>query len=157
MTHKTQRIKLFLKNDSKNFFPWLKEFNLFFFFWIWLDFFWKYFLTQRIEPFSNMTQRIELLSWLRIELFLWLKELSSFFQNDSKILLNTTQRIELFFEYDSKYWTSFSIWLKELNLLLANDSKTWTLFYKCLKELNLSWKRKRWLEELICSKISIKL
>ena len=83
MTHKTQRSKLFLKNDSRNlFFPWLKELNLF---RIWLDFFLKkYFLTQRIE----------LLSWLRIELFYDSKNWAFFF-------FRMTQRIELL-KYDSK-------------------------------------------------------
>ena len=116
------------------FFTWLEELNIF-----WYD--------SKNWTFLNVTQRSEI--------FYRKCPRMDFLECDSKNwnFLNMTQR----FEIDSKHWTSFSIWLKELNLLLANDSKTWTLFFKCLKELNLSWKRKRWLEELICSKISIKL
>ena len=79
---------------------WRKELNLF------LN------LTQRIEPFSNMTPSFERLS-----------------QNDSKnwIFLNVTQRIEPFF---------FKMWLKELNLFSTCDSKNWTSFWIWFRELN---------------------
>ena len=114
----------------RTFFPWLKEFNLIVN--MTQRFLWKFFFDSKNWTFFEYDSK----NW------------TSFMSQNWIFLWLTTQRIELFFEYDSKYWDSFSIWLKELNLLLANDSKTWTLFYICLKELNLSWKRKRWLEEL---------
>ena len=87
---------------------------------------------SRIEPFENLTQRIELLK-------VWLKALNPFFQYESTNrthFSNMTQRIDFFFEYDSK------------NLFFLNiDSKNWTLLnYHWRKELNLfSWIwRKDW-------------
>ena len=75
-------------------------------------------ITQRFEPFSKMTQRIE-------PSFAWLKDLSL-----------------LFFFFFLKKWPSriepsFSTWLKELNLLFQHDWKNWTFFLHWLKELIL--------------------
>ena len=117
----------FFWHDSKNwtlFGIWLKELKIF-----------HEFLTQRIESFLNMTRKSELFSWMWLtELnFLWLKELSFF--SMTKILLNTTQRIEpfffwkfvqrTFFQYDSLNWTYFSALPIEWNTW-ENDSKNWT-------------------------------
>ena len=78
----------------------------------------------------------------RIELFSWLKELN-FFQNDSKILLKTTQRIKPFFEDDPKNRTSF--YRKYvLRIVFQYDSHNWTYFSALLKEWNI-WV---WLKEL---------
>ena len=97
---------------------WLKDFNLFILLWLkafflkelnffFLNFLWfnsknwtsfEINMTKRIEPFFNTTHRIK----------------DCFFNLTQK--LNMIQSIE----------PSFSIWLKELNLLLANGSKTWT-------------------------------
>ena len=106
--HMTQRIEPFFEYDSKNWIFmifWLKELNLF---WIWLE----------NLNFLNVTHRIEL--------FYWLKEMSSFFQNDKD-----------FVEYDSKNRTFVWICPKELNLFwnftqwiehsAQKDSKNWTL------------------------------
>ena len=79
-------------------------------------------ITQRIEPssfknwtpfFLNMTQRTQP---KELDAFwIWLNGLNFF---------NLIQRIEL----DSKNWTFFSTWLKELDLFL-HDLKNWTLFF----------------------------
>ena len=123
--------------------------------------------TQRIQPFSlNMTQRLEPFflfaaknwnfflfasnnwafffknfidskNWTSLPyelLFSWL-ELNSFF-----FLINTTQRVEFFTKNDSKCWTPFWIWLKELNLFCIG-----------LKELNFF--STIWLKELSQSNI----
>ena len=108
--HMTQRIEPFFEYDSKNWknfmIFWLKELNLF---WIWLE---------NLNFFLNVTHRIEL--------FYWLKEMSSCFQNDKD-----------FVEYDSKNRTFVWICLQELNLFwnftqwiehsAQKDSKNWTL------------------------------
>ena len=89
-------------------------------------------MTQRIDTFLydsknwtffDMTQKIELfLIWI------WLKELNSFWKCDSKSWF-------FFQKYDSKNCNFFSkLWLKELNLL-----KIWLTelnFFSWLKELN---------------------
>ena len=72
-------------------------------------------ITQRFEPFSKMTQRIE-------PSFAWLKDLSLLL-----FLKKWPSRIE----------PSFSTWLKELNLLFQHDWKNWTFFLHWLKELIL--------------------
>ena len=122
----TQRIEAFFKTLELNFF--LKKKNAskywfffqkydsqncnFFFFFLkfWLKeliFFWS--VTQRIEPFENMTHRTELVFFVtqRIELFffwIWLTELNLFF-----------------FEYDSQNWTFFLwIWPKNWTLYFLN-------------------------------------
>ena len=109
---------LFGKHDSKN---WnLVEYdskNWTFFFEKWpieLDLFY--------EPFFNMTQRIELLQWLKDFNFWksWRRELNFFLEDDAKKwtffldsefypLLNATQRFEPIFQ----------TWLKELNPFLV--------------------------------------
>ena len=93
-----------------------------------------YIWLKELNLFLSMTQRIELFSWL--------KELN-FFQNDSKILLKTTQRIKPFFEYDPKNRTSF--YRKYvLRIVFQYDSHNWTYFSALLKEWNI-WV---WLKEL---------
>ena len=121
------------------FFPvWLKELNPF-----------KKWLKE-LSPFFNMIQRIELSFrnmsfffkkiWLK-ELFFWKKtwltELNLFLTwliENWTLLFNMTQRIEPFFQYESKNWIWLkglnfffvSIWLKELSPFL--DDSNWTLF-----------------------------
>ena len=77
-----------------------------------------------------MTQRIELFKWhIELNLFLWTS-----------------------FQYDSRSWSLFSIWLKEFNLsCFPMWLKEFNPFFsKCLKELNLSfmWTFFSWLKEL---------
>ena len=122
----TQRIEPFFFKKKKE--PkelnlsgmWLKELSLFFFPNV-THRIEPLFMTQRIEPFFlKTTQKYDSKNW-------------TFFQYDSKILFNTTQRIEHFFFWirlknsnfkkNSKNWT-FWTWLKELNLL-KYDSKNW--------------------------------
>ena len=64
--------------------------------------------------FLSMTQRIEPLN------FLYDAKIWTLFQH-------ITQRID-FFEKESKNWTFWWIWLKELNSFWKCDSKNWTLF-----------------------------
>ena len=137
--HMSQRIEPFFEYDSKNWkifmIFWLKELNLF---WIWLE---------NLNFFLNVTHRIEL--------FYWLKEMSSFFQNDKD-----------FVEYDSKNRTFVWICPIELNLFwnftqwiehfAPKDSKNWTLkdylnnkTFLWLGELGLFFSI--WLKELIFS------
>ena len=107
--HMTQRLGVFFFKNltfmNRTFFPvWLKELTLFFFS-----------TTQRIEFFlETTTQRIEIFSLQkttqRIVLFsIWLKNLSFFLQK------KRPSRIQLFEKDDSKNWTFFWVWLKELN------------------------------------------
>ena len=149
------RIKPSFQHDSKNWTfsgMWLKELNL-------LNTtqriepFFKKKRTQRIEPFWNVTQRIEpffpnvthriepLFMTQGIEPFFFLKTTQNTTQR-TEPFFNMTQRFCLirlkesntfFFEYDSKIRTSkkknsknwtFWTWLKELNLL-KYDSKNW--------------------------------
>ena len=77
-----------------------------------------YIWLKELNLFLSMSQRIELFSWL--------KELN-FFQNDSKILLKTTQRIKPFFEDDPKNRTSF-YWKYVLRIVFQYDSQNWTFF-----------------------------
>ena len=109
-----------------------------------------FYLTQRIEPSFNMTQKI-LSTFQRFELFFWirLKESTFFFNTTQKIEIFGWQKIELFpMNYDSKNWTFFSKnvqsfflekWFEEWNLLenvthrieffkQKHDSNNWTLF-----------------------------
>ena len=108
----------FRKNDWKN---WtffnirLKELNLF-----------SENMTQRIEPFVNMTERIELFS-------LWLKEwnlLFSWIRRDelNHFLLTMTDRIELFLKYDSKNWTFFLNGTQRFEPSFEHVSMNWTFF-----------------------------
>ena len=80
--------------------------------------------------FFYMTQRIELFS-------VWIEELNLVVEYDSK---NRT-----FFECDSKNWTLFKIWLKELNFL-KNVSKNWTFFRYDSKNWTLLLQKKRLIE-----------
>ena len=121
MTHKTQRIKPFLKNDSKNFF--FHDSKNLTFFWIWL---------------------LKNIFWLKeLNLFrIWLKELNFF--HDSELNFFMTQRIELFFsewlkdfvEYDSKKRTFLWIWLKVLNLFFNMTQGIESSFSEWLEDLN---------------------
>ena len=113
-----KRTFIFDMNDSKNSIFQTKNTH-----WIELTF-WN--MTQRIEHLNRVSKKKDsengtLLKW--------------FFE--------MTHRIEpLFFELfqdDSKSWSLFSIWLKELNFFSQNVSKNWTFFFKMLKELNLSF------------------
>ena len=119
---------------------------------------------QRIESFLlNVTQRIESLLKNMKNSLIWSKERIEILWYDTKdwIFLiwltepntfNITQRIELFSPIDSKKWTFFSNWLKEVNFFIWQnrtqrfdffwyDSKNRTLFWIRLKELNtfLTW------------------
>ena len=153
----------FKKNNSKNwmFFQyltknwtlfvriWRKELNPFFFEydaknWIFL---------KKSKNWTSSFQEYDSKNWTlcqkkktqRIELF-WndSQNWTSFYEP----LLNVTQRVEVFlqydsksstflvFQYDSKGWTPFHwIWLKELNLLLMRR-KELNPFLICLKETN---------------------
>ena len=143
--HLTQRIETFdqeiwlkelnhvSKKDSKNVTLYKRLIELNLFLWTSSQYdskSWSLFfnMTRRIEPFlfSNMTQRIELFfqnaqgiePLFRMNYFFTWLELNS-------SLINTTQRVEFFTKNDSKCWTPFWIWLKELNLFCTG-----------LKELN---------------------
>ena len=131
----TLRIVLFFLKKSKNwtlfFSMWPKELNFFQFdsknclllrnITRWIESFFFFNITQRLEPFShNMTFK----NWT--------------------FLKNMTQRIELFkcdlepriiLQFDSNNW----IWLKALNPPFQYDSKNWTLFWTWLTETFLSY------------------
>ena len=124
----TQRIEPSSQNDSKNWtflkIIWLQDVLNFFvtremeLFSIWIKelrlFFQQYHSTM-IDPFFNMTHRIEPF-WKT-----WFIEIEPSFQHDSKMspFLSMTSRIILFYKmYDSKNW---NFWKKK-------DSKNWTLF-----------------------------
>ena len=113
---------IFGKHDSKNWtlFEYDSQ-NWFFFFEKW-----PIELNLFNEPFFNMTQRIELLQWLkdfnfwkkltqRIELFSWIwrKEVDLFFDSEFYPLLNATQRFEPIFQTWLKELNPFLVWLKE--------------------------------------------
>ena len=109
-----------LRESNFLFNKWLTDLNLFF----WTSFqydskSWSLFfiLTQRIETlcFLKMSQRIEPLFHMSY-FFTRLKELNS---------SNVTQR---FFQIDSKSWTHFFPWPKEMTLFLQNDAQNWILF-----------------------------
>ena len=153
----TQRIELlnsftnmaYSKNSTLlNLFIWLNELDLFY-------------MTQRIEPYWIITQRIESsFSWLWIEYFLWSKELYFLCWMWSKELnlfcwmwpkeLNhcwKTWRIDPFCKYD---WELNPFWT------FSYDSKKWTffdmtqrikLFCMWLKELKFLYKK--WVQEWI--------
>ena len=101
--------------------------------------FWKY--QSKYRNFILMTQRIEFFFWKT-----WLTELNHFF--------HVTHGIEpffptwliviepFFFWHDSKNWTLFGIWLKELKMFhefltqknwifFEYDSKIWIFFLEC--------------------------
>ena len=148
MTHRTEPIFWHVTQGIEPFFPtwlikiepffstWLTELNPFFGIWLKELKFLHGFLTQRIELFLNMTRKIEL--------FLWLKELSSFFQNDQDFVeydsknrtffLNMSQRIEPFLKICSKNFFQYMIHRIELIFsalptewnIWEYDSKNWT-------------------------------
>ena len=105
------------------FVTWLNELNFF------LN------LTRRVEFFPIWLERVGLFffeydskTWTFV--WVWLKEVSLFFwtwlkestlflkmtQRIEPFFLNVSQRMEPFFKCDSKNWTSFWIWFRELNL-----------------------------------------
>ena len=99
---------------------------------------------SRIEPFENLTQRIELLK-------VWLKALNPFFQYESTNrthFSNMTQRIDFFFEY----W----IWLKELIFFFIWLNEYWLKEFKFLNSFtNMAYSKSSthlnlfiWLNEL---------
>ena len=126
-------------------------------------------MTQRIEPFRNMTHRIEFFVTKktdRIEPFFSLREVNLSFQHDSKnvfflidskklnrISRRMTQRIEPCVKRSLKEWNfffdsevkncilSFSTWLAELNLFLEYDPQNWTFF-------QYDWKNSELITEL---------
>ena len=131
--------------------------------------------TQRIEPFRNMTHRIEFFETKkthRIEPFFSLTEVNPSFQHESQywtLLFNMTQRMIFFWltqknwieflEYDSKNWARIfskmtrrielflEEWLKELNLVSKEKSQRVQLFFDYeVKNCFLSFST--WLEEL---------
>ena len=124
----TRRIDPLFEYDSKNwtsFWVWFKELNLFFvydsknwtFFWIWLKelnlFLWIWF--KELNQKEKKTQRIE-------PFWTWLKELNLFFyKTQNWTFSHMTRRIEPFFPYDSKNWTLFLIWFKELLFLIMTQ------------------------------------
>ena len=131
----TQRMELFFKK-------WLKE----------LIFFWN--MTHTIEPlvmnlFFNMTQRIELFCFLDLIFTVWLREFN-FWKKKKKTYwrkelnltswvwrkeLNPLQKYDsknrTFFskEKDSKNWTFWEKWLKELNLFFSNTTQRIEFFF----------------------------
>ena len=125
------------------FFTWLKEVeNSFFLKWLQeSDFLFN--MTQRIEPFFlNMIPEIEpLFQYKKNNSQMWTLLFSMTQRNwnffNWNLLFNITQRIELFttclkdlnfLQCDSKNWTFFEYWLKELNFFLGDDAKTWTFY-----------------------------
>ena len=162
----TQRIEpiknwtLFKKNDSKNWTFFLCDSKNWTFLnmtqWIepsltWLEeFFFQKRMTQRIENFLSMSQRIEFLSFFvnkkndsknwaftkntiqRTELFFNMTQ--RFFQYDSKnwtLLYNMTQRLGFFHQKNSKNLTFLKTHRLEpffKNCFKKNDSKNWSLF-----------------------------
>ena len=95
-----------------NLFIWLNELDLFY-------------MTQRIEPYWIITQRIEPF------FFSWLKELNLFFECDAK---NWT------FFFEETQWIEYFLWSKELYFLCWMWSKELNLFcWMWPKELNHCW------------------
>ena len=111
---KTQRIKLFLECDWKNWALFLCDPQNWTFFLI---------VTQRIEFFYKFDKEVNL--------FTWLKELNLLFFMTQRIeLFGMTQRIEPYTSSKKKQtqriWP-FLVWHKELNLF-EYYSKNWTFF-----------------------------
>ena len=140
--HWTQRIEIFFSTI------WLKELSLFLYEST-IEFALKkqqespsQIMTQRIEPFRNMTHRTDFFETKkthRIEPFFSLTEVNPSFHHDSQywtLLFNMTRRMIFFWLTQKLKWISRT-WLKELSPnFLKNDSKNWTLF-KWLIELSL--------------------
>ena len=177
----SQRIKLFWKkkDDSKNWFfqltqklnflKLLKELNM----------------TQRIDNFFNMTQRIEpSFEDVSMELnlfFRWLNDLILFFLKkkcdlqEFNLVKNMTQRIELFcfiqrieplfwkwltelhiFKYDSQKCDLIELFFDLTQKLnFLNDSKNWTLFVNMIQEENLFFFRYAYKNWTLFSNISL--
>ena len=94
-----------LQESQLTFWTWLTELNF------------LLYMTQRLEP-SSLQYNLQKLNPFKK----WLKELNLYFLNltnwifftwlnELNLLFKMTQRIELFFEHDSKNWTFFS-WKK---------------------------------------------
>ena len=149
--HWTQRIELFFNNMTQRIEPfcvWVQN-------WMISKKIHPKKMYERIEPFRNMTHRIEFFwnekdsqNWTllftdRSEPFFstWLKEWFFFWltQKNWTLCQKKSQRVELFFsdsevkncflfQLDSKNWTFFTICLNELNLFLEYDPQNWTFF-----------------------------
>ena len=132
----TQRIEPFFLNWTQRvelfYWIWLKEFNLFFFlnwtqrvepfYWVWL---------KELNFFLNITQRITFGKGSKIvfnDPQNWTNEKKEL--KELNLFLSMIQRMELFFEYDSKNETIFWIRLNESNPFLnmtqwIEPSLTW--------------------------------
>ena len=120
--------------------------NLFFFSLIELSFFFEPLLnmTNRVEGFFSLTQRIELFfAWLtELNLFFFLRimthRIEPLFMTYRIEPLFMTHRIERLFEFDSKNWISFWVWLKESNFFEAKKTHRIEPFFS-LTEVNPSF------------------
>ena len=138
MTRRIDFLKISIKlyklyfDDSKNwafFFFFLKNMthrNWTFFTWL-----------KELNPFLNMTQRIEKFSWF-FDSKNW-----TFFEYDSKMWI--------FLECDSQNWTFLSTQRNEFFFqndkdFVEYDSKNRTFVWICPKELNLFWNFTQWIE-----------
>ena len=139
----THRIGPFLWCYSKNwtFFQWLKEINLI---CKWRKELNPFFLkmTQRIEPWSNLTHRIELFfrkkpifskddskNWIFVKSMTQRFEPFKNMTKRIEFFCKMTQRNEHFFEYNSKNWTSFSNLTQKNWTSFSNlTQKNWTSF-----------------------------
>ena len=119
-------------------------------------------MTQRVEVFFSIWREELNLScfpiWLKELIFKMLKELNLssiwftyFFTwlGLNSFLINTTQRVEFFTKNDSKCWTPFWIWLKELNFFCIGlkelnffqyVSKNWAFFKIWVQKWKFFWK-----------------
>ena len=139
----TQRVEPFLMNmtqwieplfeyDSENWTSFLSMTQR-----IW--FFWNY-----PKKWTNKKKR-----WKNRTAFIMTQRIEFFFQKKTQTneFLSMTHRMEHFFFFiifqdDSKSWSLFSTWLKELNPLFFSKclkELNFSFFFKMLKELNLSF------------------
>ena len=117
------------KNESKNWIFFFKNISQRTFFYDSKDWIFSLIWLKELNSFE-MTHRVQPLF---MNLFsIWLKELKSFLQYDSK------SSTFLVFQHDSKNWTFFFLQFDSKNCVFFwYDSKGWTLFWRWLKELNL--------------------
>ena len=205
---KIKELNLLFKSDSKNWI-WLKGLNFFFSvtqriqflnsftnmayskssthlnLFIWLNELDLFYMTQRIEPYWIITQRIE-------SSFSWLKELNFLKRLNELNIFCDPKNWTFFVECDPKNWTFCWMWPKELNhcwktwridpfhqhdwelnpfWTFSYDSKKWTFFemtqrikpfWMWLKELNFFYKKwvqewifRMWLKELKFSNMTL--
>ena len=161
----TQRI-VFSWLKELIFFIWVKEFNSFFKYDAKNGTLFSLNTTQRIEPFFLWIRRKELNPFFEYDaknriLFLWIwrKELKALFKMTRRIepsrknaqrlepsFLNLTQRIEPFFECDSKFEIFCLKNSQNIELFPKNyDSKNWTFFSK--EWCKVFFLKKIWFEE----------